>query len=462
MGLFKNFQDNGSIHRTPTPLTRQGQDLYVANSFDESPDTQLGLELKRRQEESERFGKIFTTNPGLTFLRNQVLLDQLKKTERASKVFIEEARQTSFKKAVRNLNLEKLKSIALEETENTAKLIGSILAQVPVNGTGTHFVRAFRGDQSYLGDHYAPVALSTRTFLPIRSEEREERYDQDDKSILLSKEASFNQDTALDPTQQLERTQRKIQIADSSEELLSTQKAQRYKKEVRVNLGDPGRRSIKNADGTLVPYGSPSVKESTDLINYLSPQSSIDIEQSRDLVKFRFKVRGKYLHFRAYITSFDDSYSGNWSMTNYIGRGEDFYTYKNFSRDLSVDFKIAPSTRAEMKPLYQKITYLASATAPTYFSTNFMGGTVSEVTIGDYVVNYPVIITDVRYNWKDGYPWEIAMNEPENGLGDTLMKELPMILECSVRMKVLHRFIPETGQSQFITGNQLGSPEALV
>ena len=57
-----------------------------------------------------------------------------------------------------------------------------------------------------------------------------------------------------------------------------------------------------------------------------------------------------------------------------------------------------------MQPIYQKMVYLASATAPTY-SNNFMRGTLVRLTVGDYVYALPGFLEQVNYTWQTDYPW---------------------------------------------------------
>ena len=105
-----------------------------------------------------------------------------------------------------------------------------------------------------------------------------------------------------------------------------------------------------------------------------------------------------------------------------------------------------------MKPLYQKMIWLASATAPTYANDGqFMRGTITKITVGDYVYELPGILNNVNYTWNTEYPWEIAMLEPEGLNGDGEMQELPMIMDCSIDFTPIHTFTPETGLKKFFT-----------
>ena len=130
-----------------------------------------------------------------------------------------------------------------------------------------------------------------------------------------------------------------------------------------------------------------------------------------------------------------------------------------------------------MKPLYQKMIWLASATAPTYAgeSSQFMRGTITKLTVGDYVYELPGVLNSVSFDWQTDYQWEIAMKEPEakdasgNPIAGTdgTMQELPMILDCKIDFTPIHTFTPETGLKRYITtgtGNvvqEAGTPDKL-
>lgn len=226
------------------------------------------------------------------------------------------------------------------------------------------------------------------------------------------------------------------------------------KRETRVNLGDQGK---KKAEGFYTSYSNID-PDAIDKINLLDISSKpIDgTDDARDLAKFYFEIitpdGRQFLHFRAFIDSIDDSYNADWQGNKYVGRAENFYTYAGFERDISISFKIAAATRSEMKPLYRKMVYLASATAPTYggIDSKFMRGTVARITIGSYISEIPGVITSVKFNLIDGMPWEIAMQNPEAGTDDDV-QELPMGLQCNISFKAIHDFAPQTGLQHYFT-----------
>lgn len=230
----------------------------------------------------------------------------------------------------------------------------------------------------------------------------------------------------------------------------------RTQKETRVLLGDQGKTTKAH-----VNYWTPAAVDERDGINMLDVSSRVDAAQgARDLAKFYFEIitpdGSKFLYFRAYLNDINDSFNANWQGHKYVGRAEDFYTYGGFSRDIDFSFKVAAATRSEMKPLYRKMIYLASSTAPTYGTSGLMRGTLARLTIGSYLDQIPGVITSVKYTISTDVPWEIAMGQPEGVEND--VQVLPMVIDCSVSFKPIHDFAPQTGLYPYIT-NSHGGPK---
>ncbi len=159
--------------------------------------------------------------------------------------------------------------------------------------------------------------------------------------------------------------------------------------ETRVGLGNPGKRNRDRSK--LTAYDNATV-DRINMIPLYHDQYVIDpVNISRDLVKFRFEVIDNanpnfstFIHFRAFLGAINDNFKADWGATKYIGRGENFYTYNGFSRDISFTYKVMAQSRAEMKSIYQKLQYLASSLAPDY-SNGYMKGNLVRLTIGDYL-----------------------------------------------------------------------------
>lgn len=227
-------------------------------------------------------------------------------------------------------------------------------------------------------------------------------------------------------------------------------------KERRVLLGDQGKTTKAN-----VNYWTPAPADEQDGVNMIDVTSRVDTAGAgRDLAKFYFEIitpdGSKFLYFRAHLKDVNDSFDANWESHKYVGRAENFYTYGGFDRSIDFSFTVAAATRNEMKPLYRKMIYLASSTAPTYGTSGLMRGTLARVTIGSYLDQIPGVITSVKYTISTDVPWEIAMGQPEGVEND--VQVLPMVIECSVSFKPIHDFAPQTGLYPYIT-NSHGGPK---
>ena len=394
----------------------QTKDPLITKDINNPPSNNtLSMEVTRRIDDTVRIVKLLVTKPGISFVAKQAALEVVK-----------QSMNSDGKEKI-------LKSLAAAGL-NTAKILASTIAQIPVNGTGTHFVRGFAGKQGYLG-------VSGIEFFGKDKEKTPPK-------VITSLSPSGSIHSPLDETRKLSNFN---PVEPTTSELQVTSL---IKKEVRVNLGDQGIRKNK------INYSDIS-EDLSDKINKLNPTTDVveGTKEGRDLIKFRFHVldsesnKETNIFFRAFLDSFDDSYSGNWNTHNYIGRGENFYTYSGFNRDISLSFKIAASTRQEMFPLYRKMVMLASTTAPTYGKGSFMKGTIVGLTVGDYIHRTYGIIQSVNFTWEKDYPWEITMKNPE-GEVDKDQQELPMVMNCSVKFTPIHNFVPQTGLYHFITNDE--------
>lgn len=155
-----------------------------------------------------------------------------------------------------------------------------------------------------------------------------------------------------------------------------------------------------------------------------------------------------WIHFRAFISGFSDKFAASYNASSYVGRAEQFFNYKGFKRDISFNLRIAAQSKQEQKPLYEKLTYLASLTAPDYSDAGFMRGNLIYLTIGDYLVDVPGIFNGMSLGGFDESPWEIA-RKPD-GTPDKTIAQLPHTLEISgFSFTPIHNFVPQRG-SKFI------------
>jgi hypothetical protein len=538
--------------QTDLKSLRYGSDKpYVTKDINRPPSSnQTGMQITKRVDDLTRIGKMLIDRPGLKFLGNQALLQQ---------VNIQDKIQKSKDKGKTTVGA--ILQQGLATVKQTAKILGSTIAQVPVNGTGTHFVYAFRTD-TYLqpaggnnrsafaqffgaggieGAQYAlrgetvPGVLENSNFydkeqdylytsprkntsqgiLPsLDLSQTSNKYippasDGDiDNAILATglgdEDALGNLTRTYEDVKVVERQNNEIPPTDTTdkfpEEGIYGETAKYYTgksdvntkngnitKEQRVRLGDQGAKGTpemqlarKTNSYWFRSDPKPENALEVDKINALFPNdgkltingSTLEGGQTlgRDLIKFRFHIltadgKEKVLYFRAFLDAFSDNYTGTWSPIKYLGRAEDFQIYSGFQRKITLSFKIAAASRAEMRPLYEKMIWLASATAPTYASGGqFMRGTITKITVGDYIYELPGVLNSVGYTWNPEYPWEIAMTQPENLGIDDFEQELPQVMDCQIDFTPIHTFTPTTGLKEYITtktaeGGRNGIPD---
>lgn len=481
--------------QTDLKSLRYGSDKpYITKDINNPPSSNpIGMQITKRVDDLSRIAQLLVDRPGQKFIGNQALLQQ---------VNIQDKLQKSRDKGKTTVGA------ILQQAGNTilttAKIVGSTLAQVPVNGTGTHFVYAFRTD-TYLQPSGGDTRSAFAQFfgaggvegapLALRGERIEGKIESNfpsgdtvqllpgfAESSQYSTTSSYSQTKVAAGQPNPAYTQNRIEgsinhqtvsgsytgpIGTVSGSYIDTQSKRVTKngnvlKEKRILLGDQGGRVDDDKRNNRYWTQSPT-KAEVDLINAQAPVTAKvnGEEEGRDIIKFRFHVitptETKVLYFRAFLDSFSDNYTGQWNATKYLGRAEDFQVYGGFQRKITLSFKIAAATRSEMKPLYQKMLYLASSTAPTYADDGqFMRGTIVKMTVGDYVYELPGVMNSVNYSWNTEYPWEIAMLEPE-GEGDNTMQELPMVMDCSIDFTPIHTFTPEAGLKKYFTEGTNGT-----
>ena len=250
----------------------------------------------------------------------------------------------------------------------------------------------------------------------------------------------------------------------------------------RVNIGDPGQRGNNSyynyakgvrtkQEGNPSAYGnianirgigdSPLNQFGLDKINSLPIYRSDSVTTDsvvNDFVKFRIAAIDNdspefktFMHFRAFLGPISDSYNANWNGFNYLGRGEQFYTYGGFTRQISLSWTVAAQSKEELIPMYKKLNYLASTLAPDYSPNGYMRGNLVQLTIGGYLYEQPGFITSLTYEMGEDSPWEIGIGSTD-GSEDGTVKELTQIIRVSgFTFTPIQKFIPRKQELTFST-----------
>lgn len=452
MGIFKSYEEG--IHTSLNTLKYKefaagGQDPLVQKEIPSSLESQVpqSNQLTRRVDDLTRISKLLTRAEGLKYLANETALSKV------------EINPTNKRTGQPKSGVGRFLSQVGANLWNTAKIVGSTLAQVPLNGTGTHFVKGFagKGKRTYLS------GLGTAPHELVRSGAT---VNADDTSIegtaLVNTPTGLNTSNSaiyLGPSKQVLSYGRNVVKEGKRDTLNSTERIDSEKFQT-IRIQPDGISTLFPTLKKQVNYLRSAVVEQ-DIKTLQRPSDTLsNIEEDPDFIKFNFRVitpektTGVPLFFRAYLDSFSDSYQGEWSPIKYIGRGENFYTYNGHTRTIQFAFKIAAQTREELQPLYEKLNWLVSTTAPTYNAGGtFMMGTLVELNIGDYLIGTKGFISQTSLTWNTNYPWEVAskyfLPGSEDGIVDTA-PQLPHVLDCSVSFTPIQSFTPQTGTIGFI------------
>lgn len=450
--------------------------LVSKDILDPPKSNSFSLQANARIDDLTRITKLLTKPGGIKFATNQAILN------------------TAANRSSDNI-FKKLGGGAV----TALKAIGSTLAQVPVNGTGLHFIYGF-GEGQYLrkgggepntglgrflrnnlnignqGLNAGAAALAGTTIIPDNNGDPSYQplvpsgLTQLNSSLGIAPPPAQPPVTNIPPTfddlsqnvasvvnylrveaNRVARTGGKIATNRVKGSNIDDQTSQFIlpggDKPVNTNLAPSEARTDIKIPLYFLKDGRRYNQSPLNFENkFWLPESNVDLLASQteeltgrqDIIPFRFNTftpgGEKYLYFRAFLDSFDDNYTGEWTGTRYIGRAEEFYTYQGFNRKITFSFKVAALSREHLVPLYEKLNYLASSTAPTYGdSGQFMRGTFCNVTIGDYLFEQDGFISSVGLSWQKEYPWEIDVDENDSPI-------LPHMLDVSIEFTPIHNF----------------------
>jgi hypothetical protein len=251
---------------------------------------------------------------------------------------------------------------------------------------------------------------------------------------------------------------------------------EKFNIDLRTNQGQPGQRANKSyanyTDGVInlstnkSYYGNTTIPNIGSFTSGLDKINSVPIYRDqtassdtnlKDLVDFRIAIIDNnspafktFLHFRAFLGPMNDSYTADWPSFKYLGRGENFYTYGGFTRQISLSWTVAAQSKQELIPMYKKLNYLSSTLAPDYSPQGYMRGNLVQLTVGGYLYEQPGIITGITYEIQDDTPWEIAIKSDGDATFDTSVNQLPHIIRVSgFNFIPIQNFLPRKQELKF-------------
>jgi hypothetical protein len=274
-------------------------------------------------------------------------------------------------------------------------------------------------------------------------------------------------------------TQQQLEGNNSAIRYNQTGKLIDFRKIIRSSITDTNTAESYEKTGNIVPLdyidysgknvgvknliGNPGQRTGKDYSRFNAGQAAIALDQinasavgtdlsNDDLVQFRIKgIKGtniQTLAFRAFLGSISDNYSATLNTQQYVGRGENFYTYGGQTRKISLSWTVAALSRKELLPMYKRLSYLASMTAPIYVN-GFMQGPLVSLTIGGYIYDLPGYIEGFSLEMAEDSTWEIAIN-PSGSKDDTISQLTHVIKVSGFNFQPIPNYLPEVG-ARFIS-----------
>jgi len=181
---------------------------------------------------------------------------------------------------------------------------------------------------------------------------------------------------------------------------------------------------------------------------------------TKDFIEFYFTgpkniaaagVSEEILVFRASITDFQDQYQPQWQSYQMLGRADKVHMYESWGRSISFNFKAMATSREELKPIWRKLNYLASWTAPKYGGDRFTNPMI-RITLGNLFQQTPCFINGLTYTVDENTPWEINLENDPN------MMQVPHGVNASIQLTMIMDYRPQwDGRAYSLSPNGINS-----
>jgi|1_EtaG_2_1085319.scaffolds.fasta_scaffold03332_2 hypothetical protein len=91
---------------------------------------------------------------------------------------------------------------------------------------------------------------------------------------------------------------------------------------------------------------------------------------AQTVISLQHVPSGKAVYFKAFLSSFNESYNSDWAQENVYGRADPIYMFKQTSRQIALNFKIPASTAGEAYENLGKVQAVTQFLYPTYTNVN--------------------------------------------------------------------------------------------
>lgn len=142
--------------------------------------------------------------------------------------------------------------------------------------------------------------------------------------------------------------------------------------------------------------------------NFDRIDSDIMIIEFDPIDPFSAKEYGN-VQFSAYMSGFKYNSNSTWNPVKYVGRSESFYTFTEHKRDVSFNLQIPCFNKTHLLEKHRALSELQSIGAGKYNDSNRLGGIITQVTVGRYLIKEPGILTSVSFDIPDTSSWDVDL-----------------------------------------------------
>lgn len=145
------------------------------------------------------------------------------------------------------------------------------------------------------------------------------------------------------------------------------------------------------------------------------------------IVPTKGEVEKHKINLNAFVDSISDNYSPQWSEHMDMGRADPKMMYNQFSRNVSIEFKIMALQNEEHHLNMKKMNSLASLTYPIYKRGKGFNGIYVRMYLGKFISGIG-IITSLSFSVDNESPW---------------IDKIPLYIQCSMDIKLIGRYKPD-------------------
>jgi hypothetical protein len=105
----------------------------------------------------------------------------------------------------------------------------------------------------------------------------------------------------------------------------------------------------------------------------------------------------KNIYFQSIIDSFSESHQAQYDKYNYVGRGYAFHKYTGLERNIQLGLTLVANNKDNLETIYRNLHSIQQYLAPNYSEKGYLRGNFFKLTIGNYYVDLPGIITSFQW-----------------------------------------------------------------